>query len=259
MDEHCAYIKRVWAVIPAFKISGHYDKWKLNPFAWLGAMYPSNVENIDEFMLLAKGINGRKENIWAGHDPIDLKALDKCVKGAVGCNRAKRKADTKDDDLEWIFRKTAVKNVRNLILAVKYMKIKEVNDILIKQANRVADMFEDLETIHIPPLWSAYKKQNEALQKDPDYQYIGMKALWIDYLKKEGAANAVKVKTILPKIMPLFTAEVERLAAMRNKPTPPLDEEEDEKDFRESVDKLQIAIDAMIASPWTNPFATYRD
>lgn len=259
MSQHCSYLQRVWSVIPTFKIPGHFSKWDLSPFAWLGAMYPSNAENVDELMLLSKGPNGRKENIWAGHDPIDLKKLEKCVKGVIGCESVKRKADDDDADYQWMFRKIAVKNVRNLILAVKYMKVKEVNDILIKQANRLTDMFEDLETIHIPPRWSAYKKTQPNLVKEPEYQYIGMKALWISYLKQEGAAHAVKVKTIFPKIMPLFTAEVERLVAIRKKPTPPLDEEEDEKDFRESVDKLQIAVDAMIASPWTNPFATYRD
>lgn len=138
------------------------------------------------------------------------------------------------------------------------MKIKDLNDIMLKQAGCIANMFEDLEKIHIPPAWGKYRK-DENLTKESDYKYMGLRALWVEFLKKQGAINANDVKILLPKIMPLFIVQVQNMAKKRKDAEPSLDEEKEEKDFRESVKKMQIAVDAMIASPWINPFATWRE
>jgi len=64
----------------------------------------------------------------------------------------------------------AVKNIKDVLSAYKYHQIQAVNDILVRQANRVGAMFRRME--------------NDYLAKNyPGYEKIGLQTLWTSWIK----------------------------------------------------------------------------
>lgn len=64
----------------------------------------------------------------------------------------------------------AIKNIKDVLSAYKYHQIKAVNDILVKQANRVGAMFGRMENDYLANNY-------------PNYEKIGLQALWTSWIK----------------------------------------------------------------------------
>ena len=137
----------------------------MEPMEWVGAMFPSKVFHTDEFMLLEENVNGRKEKIWQGK-AIGTTTIN-YIKG-----RPQRRDGTDQDreDRQWSNRQVGLKATRNAILAVKYMQLPKVNDIIVTQAKRILDIFNKLEDNVLKLEWAHYYQANSKTY--PDYPKI---------------------------------------------------------------------------------------
>ncbi|KAF2416681.1 hypothetical protein EJ08DRAFT_666620 [Tothia fuscella] len=235
-DPACDYMLETWVNIPEFTIPTYPATMSMPPAEWVGAPLPATRNNVLGFQLLEGSMNNRKEKIWQGSDAVGMVALKKGIKGGTSSSYAARSK--------------ALKSVRDVILAVKYMQVTEVNTLLVNQAAGIRDMLHDLETVHIPPRWAAHAPTK------PAYVSQGLKGKWETYMRRHGATSATKVKTLFTDVDTLFKTEVKRLSDMRAGP-PPKPEGPDERSFRENVAKLSTELGNMKTNPWTNPFANF--
>ncbi|KAI4763235.1 glycoside hydrolase [Aureobasidium sp. EXF-3400] len=102
------------------------------PIQFVAQVYPGK-DNIwsDEFMLLAKDANSLKERLWGKGEVRDPGKMTAAIAGT----------DPKHD-FNW-----AINNCRSVIRAIKYQQDPKVIDIMIKQATRIGQAFDQMENI----------------------------------------------------------------------------------------------------------------
>lgn len=76
----------------------------------------------------------------------------------------------------------AIKNLKDVLSALKYHQIPAVSTILVDQANRVGNMFQTMET---------------ELANRPGYQALGLQAAWNTWIKGRADLARTKAETYL--------------------------------------------------------------
>lgn len=76
----------------------------------------------------------------------------------------------------------AIKNLKDVLSALRYHQIPAVSTILVTQATRVGNMFQTMET---------------ELAKRPDYQHAGLQAAWNVWIKGRADRARTRAETYL--------------------------------------------------------------
>ena len=123
----------------------------------------------------------------------------------------------------------AIKNLKDVLSALKYHQIAGVNTILVTQANRVGNMFQTMET---------------ELANRPGYQPLGLQAAWKTWIKGRADRARTRAETYLTdnmrKLKDGYGSDYQR-----------------QPQFADTVLLGKIdALDAAITgrTTWTNPF-----
>lgn len=123
----------------------------------------------------------------------------------------------------------AIKNLKDVLSALKYHQIPAVNTLLVNQANRVGNMFNQMET---------------ALANRPGYQPAGLQAEWNSWIKGRADRARTRAETYLTdnikKLKDGYTTEYQRQPQFAD----PV--------LLEKIDKLDAAI--KVRQTWGNPF-----
>ena len=83
----------------------------------------------------------------------------------------------------------AIQRIKEVLFAYKYHQIQAIEDTLVDQVQRVADMFETIETNILP---------NAAPPDDKkDYESTNLKAAWLDWMRKRADKARTKAETFL--------------------------------------------------------------
>ncbi|KAG9952210.1 glycoside hydrolase family 18 protein, partial [Aureobasidium melanogenum] len=159
---------------------------KQEPVQFVASVYPGKDNSwAKEFMLLSKEANNMKERMWGGGQIRDPKKMSNAVEGIVVAKR----------DLNW-----AINNCKSTIQAIKYQQDQTVADIMVKQATRIGQAFDEIENLipqkladgsynrlpyssmDLGDLWRAwiYGRYNTAIVKAREFL-----DMWVDEIVKQ--------------------------------------------------------------------------
>jgi len=135
----------------------------------------------------------------------------------------------------------AIQRIKEVLFAYKYHQIEEIKDTLIDQVQRVADMFDTIETDILP---------NATPPDDKNvYESTGLKAEWLSWMRQRADKARVKAETFLDT----HIEGLKNAYYVDDKDT--LDasdpQDKDTLDLIERIEKLDEAIQAK--GTWVNP------
>ncbi|KAI1776334.1 family 18 glycosyl hydrolase [Hypoxylon cercidicola] len=180
------------------------------PIYHVASGYPSTSTK-EEMMYIIEPINLIKENIWKGNR-------------IPGENNMAKAVATEDAV------PTAIRSMKNALMTYKYMMMKEVGDIMVKQTNRVGDKFDEAEKAMV----------------DANRGYVaqGLSTRWKSYVKGQFSVVMGKLDTFVGDWMPKIEKVLED--------TDPAQDSPDRKELRTRIEKLREAVDNTKGT-WTNP------
>ena len=248
----CNHWETYWKPLGKIDISG-FSLGPLVPMDWVGAMFPSKNFHTDEFMLLGEHINGRKEKIWQGI------ALGKSTMNYIkGRPQRRDGTDQEKEDRIWDNRQIGLKAVRNAILAVKYMQLTKVNDIMFAQAKRIMDMFNTLEDDVLKLEWARYYQANSNTPGLPkNYKKHGWAGEWKKYIKRQGDAFSKKINDQLKEAEKEAKKQARGLLEAeekKKKQDPSYQINAQIEEFAENVGKFSDEMEQYWKNSWGNPF-----
>lgn len=133
----------------------------------------------------------------------------------------------------------AVKNIKDVISAYKYHQIQEISANLLKQKNRVGNMFDQMDSLPSFPAPSG----------NQPYQKIGLKAAWDTWISGRAQLARSKAETYmrqwLESLQNGYASEYQRQIA------------EDNPDVQELIDKIDALakeVDSTLKNRWNPPF-----
>ncbi|CBX95390.1 similar to Glycosyl hydrolases family 18 protein [Plenodomus lingam JN3] len=190
----CKCIKSFWfaaKVADRVTING-LSKDAIN---WVGAVFPSH-ENAwgNELVLLDAEVNNLKEGFWG-----------------VSVARNADTLDTYTGDGTKAF-----KYVKDSIAAIRYHIDPTIRARLIAQKDRVGNMLNELETIHLPRITKTIGNQQVT------WASLGLQAKWNTYMRTQNAqaitTSYTLVEKYLAKLVDGYTTPAQRDAANRGTP-----------------------------------------
>ena len=204
------------------------DGVKRNPIDHILAVMPSNDnDHVDEFVLLETGVNAAKKGIWS--------------KGNINADETMKQYMEADPD-------RAVRNLKDVMSAMKYMQDPTIKERLIKEKKRVAARLKELDEDKMPKLvrhtgdekWSTWKSQ-------------GLEAKWNTFIK-ERATNAKDkaVKYLDDNIKDLRESYV--TSTNKEQAKGPSEAARQLKTIIEKIEKLDAEWKRYKPNSWTNPF-----
>jgi hypothetical protein len=205
---------------------------KKHALNWVAAMFPSNNAYIEEFTMLWSHANGRKADVWAGNQPVDPKKVAKYIKQG-----GKSRINT-------------LKNIRNTILAMKYIVRSDMETAMIAQADRIASMFETLESTILPA-------QARAKAGTKAYTSRGYSKKWKAFLVERGDITKTKMNAWFDDIRNVINEILEKDGLLRQdnlgQRTP------DEIAFRDQMNLVKQGLASMQSNEFQfhNPFEGY--
>ncbi|OQE13828.1 hypothetical protein PENFLA_c043G08195 [Penicillium flavigenum] len=214
----CQYIKYWWD-------TKYMDLGSLTgrPIDLVAYAFPSSTSFRDELMLIDSTTNGAKLAIW-GDQSIRSDAKMWSYLNGDG-----------DDDYN-----TAINVCKHVIFAMKYVVEPQVSSVLVKQAARVGQYFDDMEKVlenYNDPNWNkhSYKKLNLGNQ-------------WRSFMYQQWPLAVNKQKSFLDK----WVSDIEKFFQPDSDDEDAMDGVETNQDVLDRIDALKTAYAAMPALP--NPF-----
>ncbi|KAL8730716.1 MAG: hypothetical protein Q9166_003908 [cf. Caloplaca sp. 2 TL-2023] len=132
-----------------------------SPLQHVAYMFPgSDSAYNNEFVLLDSGVNRVKEGMWGKKD--------------INSDETMTNYEQQTPD-------KAVKNLKDVISAYKYHKVPTVSTYLVNQANRVGNMFQQME--------------NSIAASDPGYQRLNLQSKWKTWIKGRGDRARTRTET----------------------------------------------------------------
>ncbi|KAI4122687.1 MAG: hypothetical protein LQ338_005669 [Usnochroma carphineum] len=203
----CSWLKTYWTPGPAnwVVINGE----RRSPLQHVAYQFPGSDSTYNnEFVLLDSGVNAAKEGMWG--------------KNAINSDQTMADYEQQTPD-------KAIKNLKDVLSALKYHQIPAVNTLLINQANRVGNMFDQMET---------------ALASRPGYQRADLQAKWNSWIKGRTDRARARAETYLTdnmkKLKDGYTSEYQRQPKFAD----PV--------LLAKIDNLDVAIRGR--QTWGNPF-----
>lgn len=225
----CSWLKTYWTPGPAnwVVINGE----RRSPLQHVAYQFPGSDSTYNnEFVLLDSGVNAAKEGVsilslFQSPCPSYIDTdLEPQMWGKNAINSDQTMADYEQQTPD-----KAIKNLKDVLSALKYHQIPAVNTLLINQANRVGNMFDQMET---------------ALASRPGYQRADLQAKWNSWIKGRTDRARARAETYLTdnmkKLKDGYTSEYQRQPKFAD----PV--------LLAKIDNLDVAIRGR--QTWGNPF-----
>ncbi|RYN32093.1 hypothetical protein AA0112_g6268 [Alternaria arborescens] len=191
---------------------------------WVGAVFPSHTNQWgNELVLLDGEVNNIKEGLWGVSDARNSDTLDTYAGDGV----------------------KLFKYVKDTIAAIRYHIDPFISQTLVAQKDRVGQILNELETVHLPQITKTINNQQVT------WQSLDLQTKWNTYMRTQNAAAITKsfalVDKYLAKLVDGYTSVAQREAAKRGTPDALI-----LKGLIEKIDALQA--DWTNNKPvWTNP------
>ncbi|KAK0670020.1 putative glycosyl hydrolases family 18 protein [Cercophora samala] len=143
-SDFCGALKSLWRTVKAADRFA-MDGVKRDPLEHLMHAFPGNHLHTAEFVLLEKGVNLAKAGMW-GDDPINNDGTAETYL-----------ANTPDD---------LIKNVKDVMTAMKYMQNADVSKVLVTQKDRIKQRLKDLDEVEMPKFQKHTRDRGQDVEKD---------------------------------------------------------------------------------------------
>lgn len=225
----CQAINQLWRGVPQrsrFAMDGETR----DPIDHIMPVFSSNDNtHVDEFVLLEKGVNTAKEGMWG------------------------RKAINSDDTMNSYMQSApdrAVKNLKDVMTALRYMQDSTINTRLIAEKERVGARLKELDEDKMPN-WARDDADGNAWGR---WERKDLQGKWNQFMKQQAEnAKDKAVRYMTDNLRNLEDAYVtpsnEKLADM------PGEENETLKTLLEKIKKIREEWDAYKPNAWGNPFS----
>ncbi|ORY64854.1 glycosyl hydrolases family 18 protein-like protein [Pseudomassariella vexata] len=207
-----------------------FDGKTRDPVNHVLAVLPGNDNNYkNEFVLLDSSVNTAKERMFSGDATIQN---DDTMRGYDG-----------DGD-------RAVKNLKDVMTAMKYLQDSTIASHLLAQKVRIGDRLRDLDTVALP----AMRKTKLTGAAYGVWQPMGLEALWNTFMRDKGATARSKailhIDTHLAILKEGFVNDFKKEQAA----TQAAQGDTVLQDLIEKIDKLDVEWARYKPNSWTNPF-----
>ncbi|KAF8252102.1 glycosyl hydrolases family 18 protein-like protein [Wilcoxina mikolae CBS 423.85] len=196
---------------------------EMDAITWVGSRFPGRDNDwANELVLLEKGVNNVKERMWSA------RAIN---------------TDTKMDGFIKNEPDRAVRNIKDVIFAIKYHMDPTISGYLVKQATRVGDMIEKMDVTYVPKV---HPTNSDGTYKD--YKSLGLRAEWDAFIKGRAELARTAVETYMTRNIKLLRSQHVDITIDPNDP-----KATDKKILKTKVEKLDKAIKS-VTGKWKNPF-----
>ncbi|KAI1180783.1 carbohydrate-binding module family 18 [Nemania sp. FL0916] len=225
----CQALKTLW--VGASESSRFaLDGVKRDPVNHVLAVLPGNDNNyLNEFVLLDSNVNTAKERMFS--DSPTIQNDDTMTKYEGEGNRA-------------------VKNLKDVMTAMKYLQDTTVAQRLKAQKERIAARFKELDTVQLPN----WNRKNSRGQAYGQWQPLGLEGKWNTFMRDKGATARSKavthIDTYLPMLKDAYVTDFKKGEADKQAQAG----DDGLKNLIEKIEKIDAEWARYKPNAWTNPF-----
>ncbi|KAL9594308.1 MAG: hypothetical protein Q9219_007102 [cf. Caloplaca sp. 3 TL-2023] len=200
----CQWVKKYWTPEENEFTYGNDNKPR-SPLQHVAYQFPGTDNNFNnEFVLLDSDVNRAKAGMWGQKSINSQETMTNYI-------------NTMPD--------RAIKNLKDVLSALKYHQIDTISTTLVNQAHRVGEMFNNMEI--------------EIGKRDPSFQPKGLQAVWSKWIKGRAERARTRAETYLE-------------GNLENIKTGYSSDYQKDKVLLEKINKLEAAIKGR--TTWNNPF-----